>query len=41
MMKGLGGLIRSRQQGERVSTKQLALGLNTMSTDFINAYVTG
>lgn len=28
-------------KGERVSTKQLALGLNTMSTDFINAYVTG
>ncbi len=39
--EGLGGLIRSRQQGDRVSTKQLALGLNTMSTDFINAYVTG
>ncbi|MGS0535677.1 beta-ketoacyl synthase [Pseudoalteromonas sp. SaAl2] len=39
--EGFGGLIRSRQQGERVSTKQLALGLNTMSTDFINAYVTG
>ncbi|QTL34563.1 beta-ketoacyl synthase [Pseudoalteromonas viridis] len=39
--EGLGGLIRSRMKGERVSTKQLALGLNTMSTDFINAYVTG
>lgn len=39
--KGLGGLVKARQQGERVSTKQLALGLNTMSTDFINAYVTG
>lgn len=39
--EGFGGLIRSRQQGDRVSTKQLALGLNTMSTDFINAYVTG
>ncbi|MBQ4832300.1 beta-ketoacyl synthase [Pseudoalteromonas sp. MMG010] len=39
--KGLGGLIKARQQGERVSTKQLALGLNTMPTDFINAYVTG
>ncbi|MGO3299705.1 MAG: beta-ketoacyl synthase, partial [Pseudoalteromonas sp.] len=39
--RGLGGLIKARQQGERVSTKQLALGLNTMSTDFINAYVTG
>ncbi|TMO44522.1 MULTISPECIES: beta-ketoacyl synthase [unclassified Pseudoalteromonas] len=39
--EGFGGLIRARQQGDRVSTKQLALGLNTMSTDFINAYVTG
>lgn len=39
--KGLGGMIKARQQGERVSTKQLALGLNTMSADFINAYVTG
>ncbi|WP_046003234.1 beta-ketoacyl synthase [Pseudoalteromonas rubra] len=39
--EGLGGLFRSRMKGERVSTKQLALGLNTMSTDFINAYVTG
>ncbi|TLX51612.1 beta-ketoacyl synthase [Pseudoalteromonas ruthenica] len=39
--EGLGGLFRSRLQGDRVSTKQLALGLNTMSTDFINAYVTG
>lgn len=39
--RGLGGLVKARQQGERVSTKQLALGLNTMSTDFINAYVTG
>ncbi|WP_404340267.1 beta-ketoacyl synthase [Pseudoalteromonas mariniglutinosa] len=39
--EGLGGLLRARQQGDRISTKQLALGLNTMSTDFINAYVTG
>ncbi|MBQ4850658.1 beta-ketoacyl synthase [Pseudoalteromonas sp. MMG012] len=39
--EGFGGLVRSRMKGERVSTKQLALGLNTMSTDFINAYVTG
>lgn len=38
---GLGGLVKARQQGDRVSTKQLALGFNTMSTDFINAYVTG
>ncbi len=39
--EGLGGLLKSRLTGSRVSTKQLALGLNTMSTDFINAYVTG
>ena len=39
--EGLGGLLKSRLAGSRVSTKQLALGLNTMSTDFINAYVTG
>jgi len=39
--EGLGGMIRNRLQGERVTTKNLALGLNTMSTDFINAYVTG
>jgi len=39
--EGLGGLLKSRLSGARVSTKQLALGLNTMSTDFINAYVTG
>lgn len=39
--EGLGGLLKSRLAGTRVSTKQLALGLNTMSTDFINAYVTG
>jgi acetoacetyl-[acyl-carrier protein] synthase len=39
--EGLGGLVRSRLKGDRVSTKNLALGLNTMSTDFINAYVTG
>lgn len=39
--EGLGGLLGSRLRGDRVSTKQLALGLNTMSTDFINAYVTG
>ncbi|KGJ94525.1 beta-ketoacyl synthase [Colwellia psychrerythraea] len=39
--EGFGGLVKSRLTGSRVSTKQLALGLNTMSTDFINAYVTG
>jgi len=39
--EGFGGLLKSRLGGSRVSTKQLALGLNTMPTDFINAYVTG
>jgi acetoacetyl-[acyl-carrier protein] synthase len=39
--EGLGGLLRNRLKGDRVSTKNLALGLNTMSTDFINAYVIG
>tara|TARA_B110000211_G_scaffold3553_1_gene4163 strand:+ start:21365 stop:23260 length:1896 start_codon:yes stop_codon:yes gene_type:complete len=40
-VEGVGGMMQSRLKGERVSTKNLALGLNTMSTDFINAYVTG
>ena len=39
--EGVGGMMQSRLKGDRVSTKNLALGLNTMSTDFINAYVTG
>ncbi|MEW6983943.1 beta-ketoacyl synthase [Colwelliaceae bacterium 6471] len=39
--EGFGGMMQNRLLGDRVSTKNLALGLNTMSTDFINAYVTG
>jgi len=39
--EGVGGMMQSRLKGERVSTKNLALGLNTMPTDFVNAYVTG
>ena len=39
--EGFGGMFQNRLKGERVTTKNLALGLNTMSTDFINAYVTG
>lgn len=39
--EGHGGMMQNRMRGERISTKNLALGLNTMSTDFINAYVTG
>lgn len=39
--EGLGGMMQNRLKGDRVTTKNLALGLNSMSTDFINAYVTG
>ena len=39
--EGFGGMMQNRLLGDRVSTKNLALGLNTMPTDFINAYVTG
>ena len=38
---GFGGLMQSRLKGGRVTAKQLALGLNSMSADFINAYVLG
>ncbi len=38
---GFGGLLKARLKGERVTTKQLALGLNSMPADFINAYVLG
>lgn len=35
------GLLQGRLLDKRVSTKQLALGLNSMPADFINAYVLG
>lgn len=38
---GLGGMLQARLRGERVTSKQLALGLNTMPADFVNAYVLG
>lgn len=38
---GYGGLMQARLKGGRVSSKQLALGLNTMPADFVNAYVLG
>ncbi|ACR13543.1 beta-ketoacyl synthase [Teredinibacter turnerae T7901] len=38
---GLGGMMQSRALASRVTSKQLALGLNTMPADFINAYVLG
>jgi acetoacetyl-[acyl-carrier protein] synthase len=34
-------MMQSRLKGGRVTAKQLALGLNTMPADFINAYVLG
>ncbi len=39
--EGFGGLLQSRLKGERSTSKQLALGLNTMPADFVNAYVLG
>jgi acetoacetyl-[acyl-carrier protein] synthase len=36
---GYGGMHQARMKGDRVTTKQLAMGINSMPTDFINAYV--
>lgn len=38
---GYGGLFNARSQPSRVTSKQLAMGLNTMPADFVNAYVLG
>ncbi|MEY4588153.1 MAG: hypothetical protein RL497_229 [Pseudomonadota bacterium] len=38
---GFGGMMQARTLGGRPTSKQLALGLNTMPADFINAYVLG
>jgi acetoacetyl-[acyl-carrier protein] synthase len=38
---GSGGMAQARLKGERVSSKQLALGLGQMPADFINAYILG
>ena len=38
---GLGGLLQARLKGDRATTKQVALGLSSMTADFINAYVLG
>ncbi|HEY7772168.1 MAG TPA: beta-ketoacyl synthase [Marinagarivorans sp.] len=38
---GFGGMMQARSQGVRVTSKQLAMGLNTMPADFVNAYVLG
>ncbi len=39
--EGLGGLMRSRCQGGRPSSKQVPMGLTSMPADFVNAYVLG
>ena len=36
---GYGGMHQARMKGERVSTKALVMGINSMPTDFINAYI--
>ncbi|WP_075185167.1 beta-ketoacyl synthase [Teredinibacter haidensis] len=38
---GFGGMMQARQLATRVTSKQLAMGLNTMPADFVNAYVLG
>ncbi|MAH73478.1 MAG: beta-ketoacyl synthase [Cellvibrionales bacterium TMED49] len=38
---GFGGLMQNRLRGKRTTNKQVALGLNTMPADFINAYILG
>ena len=38
---GNGGLLMARQQGRRVTSKQVSLGLAEMPADFVNAYVLG
>lgn len=37
--EGYGGMHQARLKGERVSTKALVMGINSMPTDFINAYI--
>lgn len=38
---GLGGMLQARFKGQRVTSKQLPLGLSTMPADFVNAYLLG
>ncbi|MGK0375874.1 MAG: acetoacetyl-[acyl-carrier protein] synthase [Arenicella sp.] len=38
---GIGGYMKSRLQSTRPTSKQMALGLNSMVADFVNAYVCG
>lgn len=38
---GMGGYLQARLRSERATSKQMALGLNSMPADFVNAYVCG
>lgn len=38
---GIGGYMQARLKSSRPSSKQMALGLNSMPADFVNAYVCG
>jgi len=38
---GMGGYLQARLKSDRPSSKQMALGLNSMPADFVNAYVCG
>lgn len=38
---GFGGMLCARLRSTRATSKQLAMGLNTMPADFVNAYVLG
>lgn len=38
---GIGGYMQSRLRSSRPTSKQMALGLNSMVADFVNAYVCG
>lgn len=39
--EGLGGLLQGRLLGERTTSKQYSMALNSMPADFVNAYVLG
>ena len=38
---GIGGMLQAPMMGKRPTSKQAALGLCEMPTDFINAYILG
>ena len=38
---GFGGMLQARLNAKRLSSKQVALGMNNMPADFVNAYICG